>query len=617
MTDEKLGVEESVVKDILGKDAFDDLLQWYDYILQEKWEYVVFLARRSYVLALICESLDEKRMEDRSRAVFLTDASAILWCNEFAEKYRMFGRFPKILLCDDVLIHGRNINRYITNLESRLCALLETYGCNPKDIRNALIETLEIHVCVRNKQPLLLLGDYGLNLHYVSAKEVYLWREFSDAVSTLILRSNISNACYIFSEYISDRQFEKIALDDYVYTVFQGTEQYTRCQFVRQREIVRAIMTVRIVKNVDREGYRVIPFVFLPNLREEETVDLLEMIQTKKPCNELWNQLTEWKEIEGKRSFSELITLIFSVSVLRNFNKQNKIRWNLDDKNKEIYKLARNYNWCGLESSKQLIEYIVNDESFCFTNEEMKTGFLKCLAMTNYRVLETKDDWEQRDILNAHKIVRIRRRVEDYFYAKGCEDETDAIELMNLPYYSTQRRIKRYSNGCCFVLDELNRGYNVEETKYCVAFVQQMMDAGVLALSSYAMYGVQVNGFSQFAKTGEQALLIGPLRIYLYIPMLAQMQAECEKRDLDFRDELSDYCESNRSQLFEKPEDEKEMFDILDKMERINQTPKEWNGGFLRRVDYEHNSLTEMIRFAIKQEKLRKKYIEYVDEKYY
>ena len=61
----------------------------------------------------------------------------------------------------------------------------------------------------------------------------------------------------------------------------------------------------------------------------------------------------------------------------------------------------------------------------------------------------------------------------------------------------------------------------------------QMMDAGGTTVSSYAPNNVNVVGFAQYTKAGEQSLMILPLRLYDYIPMLDRIEYEARHRLLD------------------------------------------------------------------------------------
>ena len=53
--------------EILGEEDLAGLMEWYEDTLESDRSYVVFVVRRSYILALIMEALTGKKMEENSR----------------------------------------------------------------------------------------------------------------------------------------------------------------------------------------------------------------------------------------------------------------------------------------------------------------------------------------------------------------------------------------------------------------------------------------------------------------------------------------------------------------------------------------------------------------------
>ena len=113
-----------IISRIFDEEIERDMYQWYEDTVSGECDYVVFVVRRSYILAQILEKATGHYMSDVENTVYLTDASMFLCCSEFAEYYRMNDRFPKILLCDDLFIHGRNLNHILETMEERLEELL-------------------------------------------------------------------------------------------------------------------------------------------------------------------------------------------------------------------------------------------------------------------------------------------------------------------------------------------------------------------------------------------------------------------------------------------------------------------------------------------------------------
>ncbi|MCM1088905.1 MAG: hypothetical protein NC419_12160 [Muribaculaceae bacterium] len=559
-------------------DVLDGLLKWYRYALDPQWRYVVFAVRRSYILALIMERITGESMESCSKAKFLTDGAFFLHCQDLAEIYRRTGRFPRTLVCDDVIIHGRNINHILTGIEQELCRILgDDY--EEDRIRDAFAKAVTIHVYASSKL-LLLLGRYEWRLHFIRRDEPVFWRQLGSDIASLITRSNIVNASYIYTEYLSDEDMARVNLDGYVSTVYQNIRQYTKCRYAFVGNDVKAVATLRIIKNVNTDGYRAAPFLFLPNLDTPEHREISYEVLTRIPDRDIRDWLWQLEEVEGKRTFNEVLSLLFSNAILREFNRENGIRADEADKELELNKLARNYNQHGFYHAKGVLEKLLSFDLFSVS--EMMRLFVQELPEERIVMRISRDE----EILITESVKkRIRKRIEDYFYQKGYVDEESAYELTQQPYFRTRRRTKRRARGCCFTLTELNEGYTQRESVYCMAYFLQMVDIGVAGISSYAPNDVRVVGYAQFTKAGEQSLLIEPLRQYKYLSMLGRLHWECERHRKPMEAEIREYCRAYPELYSEECEDT--LVDFVEKLEAVGQTPEDWGGIFIDRVDEE------------------------------
>jgi hypothetical protein len=339
----------------------------------------------------------------------------------------------------------------------------------------------------------------------------------------------------------------------------------------------KAVLTLRIVRGYGSKGCRVVPFVFLPNLTEEAT-DKLEnevLCQIGDLEYNIWFQ--ELKRIEGKRSYNELLTMIFSHVILQEFNEENGFRIKQEENVEELIKLARNYNLYGLEKTTQLLDELLHKK--LFTLREMSDLFQRDIP-ESFKVLDVSDS------SSPSSMRDIRTRLEDYLYQRGYEEEKEAIALSQTFDLGVSNRAKRKARGCCFMLVELNQGYTQQDVEDSMAYFLQMMDAGVLGLSSYAPDNVRVVGMAQYAKAGEMALYIRPLQYYKYMPLLANMQYECEQWGRPLQAEVKKYWERFSSTL---NIEEREIQDLLDTLAEIRQTPKDWEGNYLFRIDADAN----------------------------
>lgn len=187
-------------------------------------------------------------------------------------------------------------------------------------------------------------------------------------------------------------------------------------------------------------------------------------------------------------------------------------------------------------------------------------------------------------------------------------------------YSERDKRTQRVARACCFLMNEVAEGYTQEQGKYMVAYFLQMMDAGVLGVSSYAPSRVKVVGYAQYAKAGEQSLALEPLKMFEYIPLLARIQTHCECVGEGLLDGFWEYAESSKCGLSVGTARKLEKF-IL-RLSEMGQRPADWNENYLFRIDDQYHikraergrSITDYIR---DQREHVRDYLEYLQKNGY
>ena len=133
-------------------------------------------------------------------------------------------------------------------------------------------------------------------------------------------------------------------------------------------------------------------------------------------------------------------------------------------------------------------------------------------------------------------------------------------------------------------------------------------------MSSYAYRKVKVVGFSQFAKPGEQSLLLMPLRMYEWLPLISQVQRYCKWCGREFSDEMYEYgdskeCDISSGLLIE------EIIKFVDVLSDLRQEAAEWIGYYINKIEVDISDgetlRTARFRFMEKQLAHAKKYTDY------
>lgn len=587
---------------IMTPSTIEGMRQWYDYTLDSNYDYVVFVVRRSYLIALMMEEITGRKMES-DHSIFLTDGSLFLQCETMAKHYKEKGEFPSILLCDDILIHGRNITYLIGCLEKRMCELLSDE--EEKVIIDALINAIRIHEIVRSSDRLLIGGKYESRLTYSLIMDPSEWRELANQFSHLIFCSGMANAAYILSDKITSEKFEDVQKDELLETVYQDIKEYTKVEYAKEGKQVRALFTLRLIQNPKTEEYVAVPLTILPNLDDRETDILLSEIQNKMDSS-YTDKDREWLErlekIPGKRTFNELITLILSLPILQEFNKEYSIDSGDEELQKEITKIARNYYDEGNINASDFLNKLINNP--ILNLEEAKEIVLHSI-INDRKVADFSGD--NNENISESRKEKIKERIEDYFYERAYREEKKAYEMKQRPYSIFAKCSDRKVRGCGFTLQELFEDFTQEEISVGVSYFLFMMDLGILSVSSLASKGIEVVGYAEFAKTGEQALRILPSRFYEYIPMLARMEHSCRRWNLEIYKEIEAYWQSEFRDIKLDTFDVDDLKWFVSKIYEIGQTANQWNGGFLSKENQKKKEVIE------KQLKHLENYIEYIE----
>lgn len=573
----------------LDKDIEEKLREWYLEVIKSNYQYVVFATKRSYIIANILEDETRKLMKDTTSKKYLTGASIVMHCDDMVNYYKKVGVLPNILLCDDILLHGRNINHVITSLQNRLAELLPEKRI--ADINNALSDAINIHTFAKLDDRLLLLLLYLDKVDYKYLGSLASINQISNDLSFLISNSNIANETNIFSEKITKEQFERINKKNLVYTKYQNIEQYSQIDIIGSNE-VKAIFTIRMLKKSD-ETYRVIPHVFLPNLDAFETKEIATYLYNKMSKKQYNKEMTdyifgEFMNINKKQNFNEFLSFVFSYVLLNDFNKKYNIN-NIDndDKRAEIEKIVRNYNFSNHEFWKKNILDLIKHPLIESTNE--------LIEIIESNLSESRHLGRINDTVENKQNDNIKNELENYFYMQGCKDEMQAFSMKkkNFPIFE-DRAIPSIEN-CDNLISALVKRYNSHDIKISISYFLQFMDTGILSLSSEPSKKINVEGYSQFIKADSQALSIYPLRMDKYMRFLDYIQEICELYNVKIDDQIENFSQSKYCKLTKEEIDEIQNFVGI--LNVIGHTTRDWNCHYLNRLDVYSKTTKEVVNY--------------------
>ena len=612
---------------LMGSETVGKLIEWKESVASSSRtnvRYVIFMARRSYVLFLLLEKMTQKRLEDTENQYFLTDSGMLLQCEKLYEYYIHHGKhFPEIVIVDDVLIHGRNINNLLRVLEKHLLKLFEakSFESNvPVDysaVRDAFAEAVTIRVFYCSKEKLLLSPRYLLSLESEEFVELSELRQLSNQLSSLVLYADIANATYVISEKISDQQMKEIwsmmkqreEIDKEIAaikTVYQNNRQYLLIKYLGGYDgYISSIGIVRFIYNQQDDSYRAIPLIILPQLDRDETETLINELSAKYDSEKFSKWLDRLDKIDGKRMLNEFLTLVMSNAFLQSFNADYGIDRDKSDFANEVHKLARNYFIESAEQSEKSLTEFLKDAKI--TGEDLNV-IIRNVVHNQKDLIENSSENGQ---LSDQKKICIRKDIENKFYELGWEDELNAVSCEKMIVFDTRDIFVRKNQDCYSLLKVFMDNKTREERNYYLAIFFQMMDAGILSLSSFASENDSVDGFRQFIKAGEQAMFLYPIAMYLYVPLLTMIEQNAGLKRVDIFSELEDFFDSDKCDISGK--DKENIKSYVDKIYQIEQKMAEWNGNYYRKLDLpdREKNINNMRQFFERQKKYMQEYLEF------
>ncbi len=330
--------KKDLVKRILGREVYFDLLAWIDDIRSYKADYTVFVVRRSFVLMQIFTDIWEQETGRKLDAFFyITDSAILTVCDQIAEFYECNSYFPSIMLCDDIIIHGRNINNLIDDIENRLKELLP--DVDERLLIYELERAIRISVYTCSKDGVLLEKRYESSLRMYRKESYSFLHVLSSNISTLILNSEVANASYVYSAFFDKNSFLSSIIDSgWIKTNYQNTEQYSLIiPMVNEYDDIQTIYSYRAT--VKGQGIELVPFVFLPQISADETMDIykniIQRMEDKEYRQEYIDAVNKLYLIEGKRTFYELVSFIHSYALLNDFCEKNNRDYNKNYKDRK------------------------------------------------------------------------------------------------------------------------------------------------------------------------------------------------------------------------------------------------------------------------------------------
>lgn len=572
-----------------------------------RWDYVVFIVRRSFLMAILTAKSMNINLLNNARC--LTDSSFYVHMREMAEYFVEHGVFPSVLFVDDFIFRGRNLNTLLTRSEDNIWEEVRRQPGNVYDedtVREEFRRAVSIRVNARVKVDHILMTKYRDKVRTYTDVRVRDWHRISSDEALMLAMADTANASYTYSVRINENEFKRIQADnDLIRTIYQGNKEYTYIDVkVDGRGNVKYICSLRFVRVIESQNYRMIGFVMTPELAEGTREKIINKITDRISGRRGYEGLDDFlreKSPSRKRSQDEWISLFFSCSVLCDFCNRYGIKTEDDE---EISKLIFNYRRPGREADAQVkrnLLSMIKDPVFSTMNE--LSSFFDEIISENEII--TSHIYVQKCVHGEEKILE---SLEQLYYSREINELAHIVDVAKDKPIVVGEVNGNTQFPTWIPIDIAGEGGGVDDVRYAMAYFLQMMDVGIHGVYAEDKRKKSNKSFNSYSKAAEMSLNIYPLRLYMYMPVIVAMYEYCEINHLDLLEHLEEYAASRYCDITDKINKIREFIKILD---MIDETPYDWLGGWLYRVkDFDPDDITGNIELRKRKAELENRNLE-------
>lgn len=405
------------VEDIL-ESHYDALYDFFLNIVRGSYDYIILMSRRClvlYQLFMLFFIMDEEDIE--SDAVILSDKALAYYLNKFR-------REDKVVIVDDVIIHGRTVGD-IFQLLSSFCEDIQIRAYMAYRHRDCISEVVKKH-----EKPEL----------EVSEKE---WRELSNKLVRCIVESNLPYTSFVtsyfqYSELTVLDKIEKICVEKKVLEKYSLTTQINENPQIgiyfennEKRASVYEKLSlaecIRVYWNDDLKRLTIIPYVFLKTIKIQQMDTVFEDLANRIPANcvsikEIFTRKEKDKEKQNilYEFKMRLLTCLLSNLFWNEFKKRHCIDDSIYVDKDTLFKsfgdgIAEEILEIEKEETNQLVNFNINIEEGKRNNSNIIVYLKDILSEKNKSKSENEKEPES-----------LSNIIKKYCSAAWWQDETEA-----------------------------------------------------------------------------------------------------------------------------------------------------------------------------------------------
>ncbi len=433
-------------KDYLG------LRNFFREIWQAPHTYKAVMTRRGFNLHYAFLQIEESRTGDANLGEqVISHTALLLYAKDIANYYRENGKFPTILIADDVFLYGRGLAKVIYKLEDLVAWYLNDGKTASQEdllrIRRHLEDALEIRVYAIGRYP-LRVENYYLE-KTVSNQQLYEDEllKLSERISIFLQRVGIPNTSFYLSAKVSD-SYRNILLNgstswEHIAWQYRGTKQSI---FLRHGSVESTNFTETVqmyASNCDQKGkgsfWLTGAGIHRDKISDEKLQKQCTILCDTLPDENQFERIKEILRAEAPsllRQRAQMVFCILSVLCLYDFYKSHDcgFLWSAFDFKDDIDRISRVFERADVQNGLR-----TGFQILC-SNCELLEKVWNQLFCDSLRMGEKHDSVPIcMDLPQCYRLIN--EKAEDYFCGVEMESEYEAYQYgRNIRRFDAHRR---------------------------------------------------------------------------------------------------------------------------------------------------------------------------------
>lgn len=570
-------------ENVLGTGYYAWAREFFLSIFKSSARYKVFLRRRCLNWMYLFYSLEGAEQADGLSAAvtdtMYSDSALLANCAEIAQQYSTLGFIPSILIVDDILIHGRTLNRLIDGLINSVYHVVqrEKADVDREILEQDILGSLNIRVMVQNGNPLLLRPQYMKRLFCAEDRsdiwEPHRWHELSARISRLMGEGIFQNTSFILSLYnlegAAAREYQALASKNGFYIDYWNKRN---CRNVGVRALrnadgdILAFYTIRITQNSANGKYCIVPFLFCSEITKPDM--LVDAISERlKSCglDQVERVFQHWKD--SVRTMAEMLYLVFSHNVLLLLLGEGEYEWDWSD-SLDVEKTVLSFRSRMEPEHAHLISQLACIKEPFFSWTEMgdlltaATEGAAPLVPAHWISESSIEGYQPQKYVELILSQRAEMRELNAYHQCASQDRTeDVVEFLDInSLYSAVRDLR--GDGKLGSDNEIGA---------LMAAILRLMDMGYMSVHAELREREGQRCYVCTFHEGEQSQAIRVRQYADYLPVLIEMERDCSSRLESIKERVSAFYRNLPDGTVEG------ILGFIEKLYRSGQRLQDWN----------------------------------------